>query len=58
MDNVVRYGRVADPSNNEPATLGVRKLLEHLKNDKNVDTTAISTVGEKGWDGFIYAIRL
>ena len=55
---MVRYGRVADPSNNEPATLGVRKLLEHLKNDKNVDTTAISTVGEKGWDGFTYAVRL
>ncbi|TBU50690.1 S-adenosyl-L-methionine-dependent methyltransferase [Dichomitus squalens] len=58
VDNVVRQGRVADPSNTEDATLGVRKLLEHLKNDKNVDATSIGTVGEKGWDGFIYAVRL
>ncbi|KAI1795951.1 S-adenosyl-L-methionine-dependent methyltransferase [Ganoderma leucocontextum] len=58
VDNVVRQGRVADPTNTEKATLGVRKLLEHLKHDKNVEATTIATVGEKGWDGFTYAVRL
>ena len=58
VDNVVRHGRVSDPENNESGTLGTRKLLEYLKADKNVDATTIATVGEKGWDGFLYAIRL
>ena len=54
----MRSGRVADPAQNDPASIGVRKMLEHLKTDKNVDATTIATVGEKGWDGFCYAIRL
>ena len=58
VDNVVRHGRVSDPENNESGTLGTRKLLEYLKADKNVDATTLATVGEKGWDGFLYAIRL
>ena len=58
MDNVVRQGRIADPNNNDSSTLGVRKLLRHLKDNKNVEATTIATVGEKGWDGFTYAIRL
>ncbi len=58
MDNVVRQGRVADPDNTDSSTLGVRELLEHLKDSKNIEATTIATVGEKGWDGFIYAVRL
>ncbi|PIL23916.1 hypothetical protein GSI_13667 [Ganoderma sinense ZZ0214-1] len=58
VDNVVRRGRVADPTNTDSFTLGVRKLLEHLKGSKNIEATTIATVGEKGWDGFTYAIRL
>ncbi|RDX56860.1 O-methyltransferase family 3 protein [Lentinus brumalis] len=59
VDNVVRQGRVADPDvNDDNNIIGVRKLLEHLKTDKNVDATTIATVGEKGYDGFLYAVRL
>ncbi|KAF9820219.1 hypothetical protein IEO21_01652 [Rhodonia placenta] len=58
VDNVVRHGRVADPAQNDASSIGTRKLLEHLKTDKDVDATTISTVGEKGWDGFTYIIRL
>ncbi|KAI0721695.1 S-adenosyl-L-methionine-dependent methyltransferase [Cerioporus squamosus] len=58
VDNVVRQGRVADPDANDDNVVGVRKMLEHLKTDKNVDATTIATVGEKGYDGFMYAIRL
>ena len=56
VDNVVREGLIADPSNNEPSSQGVRKLLEYLKDDKGVDATTIATVGEKGYDGFLYAV--
>jgi len=58
VDNVVRGGRVADPAEKHPSCEGVRRLLEHLKTDKEVDCTTIGTVGEKGYDGFLYAVRL
>lgn len=54
----MRQGRVADPEYNDESVEGVRKLLEHIKTDTNVDATTIGTVGEKGWDGFLYAVRL
>jgi hypothetical protein len=37
---------------------GVRKLLEVIKTDPEVSATAISTVGEKGYDGFAYILKL
>jgi hypothetical protein len=37
---------------------GIRALLENLKDDPEIQATTISTVGAKGWDGFLYAIRL
>ena len=49
---------MADPEQDDESVVGVRKLLEHLKTDTNVDATTIGTVGEKGYDGFLYAIRL
>jgi len=32
-------------------------LLEAIEGDEEVDATTISTVGERGYDGFIYAIK-
>ena len=55
---MVRYGRVADPSQSDAAVEGVRALLKHMKEDKEVEATTIPTVGEKGYDGFMYAIKL
>ncbi|KAJ4490300.1 O-methyltransferase family 3 protein [Lentinula aciculospora] len=57
VDNVVRFGRVADLEQSDPNIEGVRLLLNNLKGDQDVDATTIATVGEKGYDGFIYAIR-
>ncbi|KAK7460973.1 hypothetical protein VKT23_008901 [Stygiomarasmius scandens] len=57
VDNVVRSGRVSDPNYSDPSIEGVRDLLKMLKDDKEVEATTISTVGEKGYDGFIYAVR-
>jgi hypothetical protein len=37
---------------------GVRELLKALKDDREVDATTIGTVGEKGYDGFLYSVRL
>jgi predicted O-methyltransferase YrrM len=58
VDNVVRNGRVSDPDFSDDNIEGVRALLKALKEDTEVDATTIGTVGEKGYDGFIYARRL
>ncbi|TFK31540.1 O-methyltransferase family 3 protein [Crucibulum laeve] len=57
VDNVVRYGHVADPEYSDDNIEGVRKLLQALKDDKEVEATTIGTVGEKGYDGFLYALK-
>ncbi|KAJ3919618.1 S-adenosyl-L-methionine-dependent methyltransferase [Lentinula edodes] len=57
VDNVVRYGQVNDMSVNDPDTVGIRELLAYIKQDKEVEATTIATVGERAFDGFLYAIR-
>ncbi|KAK7049809.1 hypothetical protein VNI00_005239 [Paramarasmius palmivorus] len=58
VDNVVRYGRVADPEQTDAKVEGVRHLLNFLQQDRGVEATTIGTVGEKGYDGFLYAVKL
>lgn len=58
VDNVGRQGSVANESNTDSRVEGVRRLLRYIKDDKAVDATTIHTVGDKGFDGFLYAIRL
>jgi len=59
VDNVVRNGRVARTEiTNDESVEGVRRLLEYIQNDKEVEATTIATVGSKGYDGFTYALRL
>ena len=57
MDNVVRSGRVADPEYTDEKVEGVRRLLKAMEGDEEVEATTISTVGEKGYDGFTYVIK-
>ena len=56
VDNVVRRGRVTDMENEDPAIVGVRNLFEMMKKEKRIDSTAVQTVGSKGWDGFAMAL--
>lgn len=57
VDNVVRGGKVADPDNKDARIEGVRRLLRHIKQDKEVEGATIATVGEKGYDGFLYSLK-
>jgi len=34
----------------------IRAVLQSIKEDEQVEATTISTVGEKGYDGFLYAV--
>ncbi|CAI8693795.1 O-methyltransferase [Burkholderia pyrrocinia] len=56
VDNVVRGGRVADPDNREPDVVGVREGFARLAAEPKLTTTAVQTVGQKGWDGFSISI--
>lgn len=55
-DNVVRGGAVADEDSADPNVIGVRTFLTMISEDARLDATAIQTVGEKGWDGFVLAV--
>ncbi|WP_261523166.1 O-methyltransferase [Burkholderia multivorans] len=56
VDNVVRRGRVADPDNRDPDVVGVREGFARIVAEPRLTTTAVQTVGQKGWDGFSISI--
>ena len=51
-DNVVREGKVIEPSRKDPNVQGIRKFNKLLSTDARLSATAIQMVGSKGWDGF------
>ena len=55
-DNVVRGGAVVDGNSTDPNVQGVRRFLEMMASDDRLDSTALQTVGEKGWDGFSISV--
>lgn len=55
-DNVVRNGEVANSNSTDPKVQGVRKFCELLSTEPRLSSTAIQTVGSKGYDGFTIAI--
>ncbi|CAE6488165.1 unnamed protein product [Rhizoctonia solani] len=59
VDNVVRKGRVSNEKIKEEedsSIRGVRELLRYVQSQPTVEATTIATVGEKGYDGFMYSI--
>ena len=52
LDNVVRDGRVIDPSSTDPNVVGSRAAFDIIGANPRLDATALQTVGSKGWDGF------
>lgn len=55
-DNTVRGGNVIDSSSKDPNVIGLRKFVDMISADERLEATAVQTVGEKGWDGFVIAI--
>lgn len=51
-DNVVRRGAVADAGSTDPMVNGVQDFLAAASRHPGLTTTALQTVGRKGWDGF------
>ena len=55
-DNVVRNGAVLHDSDEDERVQGTREFFDLLKQEPRIEATAIQTVGEKGYDGFVYGI--
>jgi len=54
-DNVVRGGAVVDARSDDPRVRGVRDFVRMIAQHPRLEATALQTVGEKGWDGFVMA---
>lgn len=55
-DNMVRDGAVVDGQSRDAAVQGVRKFNALMaQNSRRLSATAIQTVGERGYDGFVLA---
>jgi len=55
-DNVVREGAVTDGDSADPNVKGVRRYLEMAAAEPRLVSTAIQTVGVKGYDGLAVAL--
>ena len=55
-DNVVRNGEVYDETSDDEHAKGLQQFFSLLENNPAIDSTAIQTVGSKGYDGFMIGI--
>ncbi len=56
IDNVVRNGAVADSRSRDASVVGARRVTEAIAAEPRLTATALQTVGEKGYDGFVLAL--
>jgi predicted O-methyltransferase YrrM len=56
VDNVVRDGDVINSDTEDTGTQGVRRFFDKLSASPLVTSTAVQTVGVKGYDGFTVSI--
>lgn len=56
LDNVIRDGHVADANSSDRNVRGAQAAFELIRDHKRIDSTALQTVGIKGYDGFIIGI--
>ncbi|MDP5274926.1 O-methyltransferase [Chengkuizengella axinellae] len=55
-DNVVRSGNVIDEASDDLGVQGTRQFIDLLSEESRIESTAIQTVGAKGYDGFVLGI--
>ncbi|MFC3419900.1 O-methyltransferase [Salinicoccus hispanicus] len=55
VDNVVRRGKIIEDTE-EKAVPHIRRMFDQLAEDDRIETTAVQTVGQKGYDGFLMGV--
>lgn len=53
VDNVIREGAILDADDPDPRVIGTRALFNEIGRQPRLAATAIQTVGDKHWDGFM-----
>ncbi|TCP65794.1 O-methyltransferase [Baia soyae] len=56
FDNVVREGEIIDEDSTDSSIQATRTLFEMIAKEPRLVSTAIQTVGGKGYDGFAFAL--
>jgi predicted O-methyltransferase YrrM len=56
VDNVVRDGAIVDEADPDPSVRGSRRLFEMLSAEPRLCSTALQSVGSKGYDGLAIAL--
>lgn len=55
-DNVVRDGDIVDGTLNDPTVTGARAAFDFVSKRQDLKATALQTVGNKGYDGFLMLV--
>jgi len=55
-DNVIRNGELCSAESTDESVIAVRTFIEDMGAMKNLESTALQTVGIKGYDGFTLSI--
>lgn len=55
VDNVVRKGQLAH-NVDDPRVQGARRVVENIGKDDRLEGVVIQTVGDKNYDGFLFAV--
>ncbi|KAA8644078.1 hypothetical protein EYZ11_005468 [Aspergillus tanneri] len=56
VDNIVRDGQLVDFYDPDPSVRGSREVVENAGRAPGVDSVVLQTVGEKGYDGWLWAV--
>jgi predicted O-methyltransferase YrrM len=56
VDNVVLNGEVIEDAAEDAVVKGTRQFIDLLSKESRIDSTAIQTVGVKGYDGFVLGV--
>lgn len=55
-DNVVRDGAILEKNSEDERVIGIQKFLDIMSNSEHMVSTAVETVGIKGYDGFTMSL--
>ena len=55
-DNIIRNGELCNSSTSDLRVKGVQNFVEDLGASETIESTAIQTVGMKGYDGFTLSV--
>ncbi|KAJ5278945.1 hypothetical protein N7478_004317 [Penicillium angulare] len=56
VDGVVQDSQVVDFDDSDPSVEGSREMIEKAGKEPGVDSVLLQTVGEKGYDGWLWAV--